>query len=148
MRIRQIHEHLGPGDRIGGRNAYDVANALRFTGNLSKPVKVDCTVITGREPKLGLDIAEDPLEVTKVKTQAARDAGIRVGDYLVSVGGRKVKTGHDVRDAVRETCENGEIRCRFHRRHVEGEDTWIDIAKRRELWTDLVYELFHNAKDY
>lgn len=148
VRIRQIHEHLGPGDRIGGRNAYDVANALRFTGNLSKPVKVDCTVITGREPKLGLDIAEDPLEVTKVKTQAARDAGIRVGDYLVSVGGRKVKTGHDVRDAVRETCENGEIRCRFHRRHVEGEDTWIDIAKRRELWTDLVYELFHNAKDY
>jgi hypothetical protein len=54
----------------------------------------------------------------------------------------------DVRDAARETFENGEIRCRFLRRHVEGEDTWIDIAKNREVWTDLVYELFHNAKDY
>ena len=53
-----------------------------------------------------------------------------------------------MRDAVRETSENGEIRCRFLRRHVEGEDTWIDIAKNREVWTDLVYELFHNAKDY
>ena len=31
--------------------------------------------------------------------------------------------------AWRETCENGEIRCRFHRWHVKGEDTWIDIAK-------------------
>ena len=99
-------------------------------------------------PKLGLDIAANPLEVMKVKTQAARNAGIRVGDYLVQVGGRKVITGQDVRDAVRELSENGETRCRFHRRHVEGEDTWIDIAKDREVWTDLVYELFHNAKDY
>ena len=102
VRIRQIHEHLGPDDRIRGKNAYDIANALRFTGNLAKPVKVDCTVITGGIPKLGLDIAKNPLEVTKVKTQAARNAGIRVGDYLVRVGGRKVKTGQDVRDAVRE----------------------------------------------
>ena len=39
-------------------------------------------------------------------------------------------------------------KCRFLRGHVEGEDTWIDIAKNREVWTDLVYELFHNAKDY
>ena len=106
---------------------------------------MDCTVITGGIPKLGLDIAENPLEVRKVKTQAARNAGIRVGDYLVRVGGREVKTGQDVLDAVRETSENGEIRCRFLRRHVEGEDTWIDIAKNREVWTDLVYELFHNA---
>jgi len=148
MRVRQIHEHLGQGDLIRGRNAYDIANALRFTGNLSKPVRVDCTVITGGIPKLGLDIAENHLEVRKVKTQTARNAGIRVGDYLVRVGGREVKTGQDVRDAVRETSENGEIRCRFLRRHVEGEDTWIDIAKNREVWTDLVYELFHNAKDY
>ena len=50
--------------------------------------------------------------------------------------------------AWRETCENGEIRCRFYRWHVKGEDTWIDIAKNREVWTDLVYELFHTAKDY
>ena len=78
----------------------------------------------------------------------AWNAGIRVGDYLVRVGGRKVKTGQDVRDAVRELSENGETRCRFLQRHVEGEDTWIDIAKNREVWTDLVYELFHNAKDY
>ena len=34
--------------------------------------------------------------------------GIRVGDYLVQVGGREVKTSQDVRDAVRETSENGE----------------------------------------
>ena len=34
------------------------------------------------------------------------------------------------------------------RRHVEGEDTWVDIAKNREVWTDVVYELFHNANDY
>ena len=54
----------------------------------------------------------------------------------------------DVHDAVRETSGNGEIKCRFHRRHVEGEDTWIDIAKNREVWTDVVYELFHNANDY
>ena len=58
------------------------------------------------------------------------------------------KTCHDVRDAVRNTYTNGKIRCRFHRRHVECEDTWIDIAKSREVWTDLVYELFHNNKDY
>ena len=64
-----------------------------------------------------------------MKTQAARNAGIRVGDYLARAGGREVKTGQDVRDAVRDTSENGEIRCRFLRRHVEGEDTWIDIAK-------------------
>ena len=121
---------------------------MRFTGNLAKPVKVDCTVITGGIPKLGLDIAENPLEVMKVKTQAARNAGIRVGDYLVRIGGRKVKTGQDVRDAIRELSENGETTCRFLRRHVKGEDTWIDIAKNREVWTDLVYELFHNAKDY
>ena len=69
-------------------------------------------------------------------------------DYLLRVRGREVKTSHDVRDAVRETSENGEIRCRFRRRHVEGEDTWIDIAKSREGRTDLVYELFHNDKDY
>ena len=81
-------------------------------------------------------------------SQAARIAGIRVGDYLVRIGGRGVKTCQDVRDAVRETSENGEIRCRLHRWHVKGEDTWIDIAKNREVWTDLVYELFHNAKDY
>jgi C-terminal processing protease CtpA/Prc len=81
-----------------------------------------------------------------VTTQAAQNAGIRVGDYLVRFGGREVKTCQDVHDAVRETSENGEIRCRFHRRHVEGEDTWIDIAKNREVWTDVVYELFHNAK--
>ena len=81
-------------------------------------------------------------------TQAARNAGIRVGDYLVRVGGREVKTCQDVRDAVRETSGNGVIRCRLHRRHVEGEDTWIDIAKNREVWTDVVYELFHNANDY
>ena len=148
VRVRQIHEHLGPDDRIRGKNAYDIANALRFTGNLAKPVKVDCTVITGGIPKLGLDIAKNPLEVTKVKTQAARNAGIRVGDYLVRIGGRKVKTGQDVRDAIRELSENGETTCRFLRRHVKGEDTWIDIAKNREVWTDLVYELFHNAKDY
>ena len=54
----------------------------------------------------------------------------------------QVKTSQDVRDAVRELSENGETRCRFLRRHVEGEDTWIDIAKNREVWTDLVYELF------
>ena len=65
MRVRQIHEHLGPDDLIRGRNAYDIANALRFTGNLSKPVRVDCTVITSGIPKLGLDIAENPLEVRK-----------------------------------------------------------------------------------
>ena len=81
-------------------------------------------------------------------TQAARDAGIRVGDYLVRVGGRALKTCYDVRDAVRKTYENGEIRCRFHRRYKECEDAWIDIAKCREVWTDLVYELFHNNKDY
>ena len=69
-------------------------------------------------------------------------------NLFVRVGGREVKTGQEVRDAVRETSENGEIRCRFLRRHVEGEDTWIDIANNREVWTDLVYELFHNAKDY
>ena len=55
VRIRQIHEYLGPGDLIGGRNAYNVANALRFIGNLSKPVKVDCTVITCDIPELGID---------------------------------------------------------------------------------------------
>ena len=77
-------------------------------------------MITGGIPKLGLDIAENPLEVRKVKTQTARNAGIRVGDYLVRVGGREVKTGQEVRDAVRETSENGEIRCRFLRRHVGG----------------------------
>ena len=33
---------------------------------------------------------------------------------------------------------------------MESEDalTLIDIAKCREVWTDLVYELFHNDKDY
>ena len=116
--------------------------------NLSIVVKFVVTVITGGIPKLGLDIAENPLQVLKVKTQTARNAGIRVGDYLVRVGGRKVKTGQDVRDAIRELSENGETTCRFLRRHVKGEDTWIDIAKNREVWTDLVYELFHNAKDY
>jgi hypothetical protein len=25
---------------------------------------------------------------------------------------------------------------------------WIDIANDRTLWTSLVYELFHDAKDY
>ena len=63
-----------------------------------------------------------------------------VGDYLVRVGGCEVKTGQDVRDAVRETSENKKIRCRFYRRHVKGKDIWIDIAKNREVWTDLVYE--------
>ena len=147
VRVRQIHEHLGPEDRIKGKNAYDVANALRFTGNLSKPVTVDC-IVTTDGTTIGLDITKDSLEVTRVITQAARFAGIRVGDYLMRVGGREVKTCQDVHDAVRETCENGEIRCRFHRWHVKGEDTWIDIAKNREVWTDLVYELFHTAKDY
>ena len=47
----------------------------------------------------------NPLEVMKVKTQAARNAGIRVGDYLMRVGGRKVKTGQDVRDAVRPDAD-------------------------------------------
>ena len=148
VRIRQIHEHLGPDDQIRGKNAYDVANALRFTGNLSKPIKVDCTVITNDTPNIVISLTENSLEVRNVTTQAARNAGIRVGDYLVRVGGREVKTCQDVHDAVRESSENGEIRCRFHRRHVEGEDTWIDIAKNREVWTDVVYELFHNAKDY
>ena len=105
-------------------------------------------MFTNGRPALGVSITEDNLEVRNVATQAARNAGIRVGDYLVRVGGREVKTCQDVHDAVRETSGNGEIKCRFHRRHVEGEDTWIDIAKNREVWTDVVYELFHNANDY
>ena len=77
VRVRQIHEHLGPEDRIKGKNAYDVANALRFTGNLSKPVTVDC-IVTTDGTTIGLDITEDSLEVTRVITQAARFAGIRL----------------------------------------------------------------------
>ena len=30
----------------------------------------------------------------------------------------------------------------------EGDPTWIDIANDRKLWTSLVYELFHDAKNY
>ena len=66
VRIRQIHEHLGPDDQIRGKNAYDVANALRFTGNLSKPIKVDCTVITNDMPNLVISLTENSLEVRNV----------------------------------------------------------------------------------
>ena len=45
----------------------------------------------------------------------------------------------DVRDSINRTHDIAWNLC---------EDTWIDIAKNREVWTDLVYELFHNAKDY
>ena len=33
-------------------------------------------------------------------------------------------------------------------RTVHSIITWIDIANDRKLWTSLVYELFHDAKNY
>ena len=38
--------------------------------------------------------------------------------------------------------------CRVRRSYREGDPTWIDIANDRKLWTSLVYELFHDAKNY
>ena len=38
--------------------------------------------------------------------------------------------------------------CRVRRYYIEGDPTWIDIANDRKLWTSLVYELFHDAKNY
>ena len=148
VRIRQILCHLGPDDLIGDRNAYDVANALRFTGNLSQPVNVDCIVNRGGEASLGLRLHADNLEVAELKTQAARDAGIRVGDRLVTVERRKTETVAQVRNALPPADENWEVKCRFERKHEDGADTWIDIAKDRNLWRILVYELFHDDKDY
>ena len=158
VRIEQIHRFLGPDDCIEGDggelwNAFAVARSLRWRGDLDKPVFVDCTVDRGPlgNGVLGVNLAtfseHDGVFILNSTHERARNAGFCVNDRLVQVNKVPVNSFQEVKNAL-DSTDNAEIVCRVERRHVPGEPTWIDIAQDRKLWTSLVYELFHDAKDY
>ena len=153
VRIAQIHQFLGPDDELEGDdgrswNAFVVANCLRWRGDLGKPVYVDCKVHRGPlgTDSLGVWI-DGGLRVVGCTHERARNAGFFLYDRLVQVNKVSVSSLLEVQNALNST-DKVEIVCRVERRHTPGDPTWIDIANDRTLWTSLVYELFHDAKDY
>ena len=149
-------EFLGPDDQIEGSeevmwNAYSVANALRWRG-APNTVVVDCTVDRGSEGAfpLGITLDENSLCVTEVYHTRAAKAGFRVGDKIQKIQKAKVETINEVVGRLDALSARGKstVVCRVRRSYIEGDPTWIDIANDRKLWTSLVYELFHDAKNY
>ena len=132
-------------------NAYTVANALRWRG-APNTVVVDCTVDRGSEGSLPLGIKLDTnsLCVTEVYHTRAAKAGFRVGDKIQKIQKAKVETIIEVVGRLDALNARGKstVVCRVRRSYREGDPTWIDIANDRKLWTSLVYELFHDAKNY
>ena len=156
VRINQIAEFLGPDDQIEGSeevtwNAYTVANALRWRG-APNTVAVDCTVDRGSEGAfpLGIKLDKNSLCVTEVYHARAAKAGFRVGDKIQKIQKAKVETITEVVGRLDALSARGKstVVCRVRRSYREGDPTWIDIANDRKLWTSLVYELFHDAKNY
>ena len=132
-------------------NAYTVANALRWRG-APNTVVVDCTVDRGSEGAfpLGIKLDKNSLCVTEVYHARAAKAGFRVGDKIQKIQKAKVETITEVVGRLDALSARGKstVVCRVRRSYKEGDPTWIDIANDRKLWTSLVYELFHDAKNY